>query len=121
MKKKGAGMFEGAIKKFEDSNLGKTILDNIDDDSDDEYDETSVKPKTQRSPEEERLLQNINRITEQYIRKPGQQGQGRRKTKKLRRKFDNCVKAVRKTVKARKGSTKKQAAYAICTKTILSK
>lgn len=48
-----------------------------------------------------------------------QQGQGRRKTKKLRRKFDKCVKAVRKTVKARRGSTKKQAAYAICTKSIL--
>jgi len=44
---------------------------------------------------------------------------GRRKTKKLRRKFDKCVKAVRKTVKARRGSTKKQAAYAICTASIL--
>jgi hypothetical protein len=45
----------------------------------------------------------------------------RRKPKELRRKFDNCVMAVRKTVKARKGSTKKQAAYAICTSTVLSK
>jgi hypothetical protein len=42
---------------------------------------------------------------------------GRRKT--LRTKFDHCVKAVRKTVKARKGSNKESAAIAICTKTIL--
>lgn len=42
-----------------------------------------------------------------------------RKTKRLRRKFDNCVRSVQKTVKARKGSTKKQAAYAICTASIL--
>lgn len=44
-----------------------------------------------------------------------------RKTKTMRRKFDRCVRAVRKTVKARKGSTRKQAAYAICTKTLLTK
>lgn len=42
---------------------------------------------------------------------------GRRKT--LRTKFDHCVKAVRKTVKARKGSNKESAAIAICTKTVL--
>lgn len=34
-------------------------------------------------------------------------------------KFDRCVKAVRKTVKARRGSTKEGAAIAICTKTVL--
>jgi hypothetical protein len=38
---------------------------------------------------------------------------------KLAQKFCRCVKAVRKTVKARPGSTKEQAAIAICTKTIL--
>ena len=39
--------------------------------------------------------------------------------KTLRKSFDRCVKAVRKTVKARKGSNKESAAIAICTKTIL--
>lgn len=38
---------------------------------------------------------------------------------KLSRKFDRCVKSVRKTVKARKGSTKESAAIAICTTTVL--
>lgn len=49
-------------------------------------------------------------------RKPTRYG-GVRKT--LRTKFNHCVKAVRKTVKARKGSNKESAAIAICTKTIL--
>lgn len=39
--------------------------------------------------------------------------------KSTKRSFDRCVKAVRKTVKARKGSTKEGAAIAICTKTVL--
>ena len=34
-------------------------------------------------------------------------------------KFDKCVKSVRKTVKARKGSTKESAAIAICTTSVL--
>ena len=34
-------------------------------------------------------------------------------------KFNRCVKSVRKTVKARKGSSKESAAIAICTTTIL--
>jgi hypothetical protein len=38
---------------------------------------------------------------------------------KLSRKFDRCVKGVRKTVKARKGSSKESAAIAICTKSVL--
>lgn len=42
---------------------------------------------------------------------------GRRKT--LRAKFDRCVKSVRKTVRARKGSNADSAAIAICTKTVL--
>ncbi len=36
-----------------------------------------------------------------------------------RKKFDRCVKAVRKTVKTRKGSSKESAAIAICTKSVL--
>ena len=39
--------------------------------------------------------------------------------KKLSTKFNRCVKSVRKTVKARKGSNKESAAIAICTTTIL--
>lgn len=37
----------------------------------------------------------------------------------MRKAFDRCVKSVRKTVKARKGSTKESAAIAICTKSVL--
>lgn len=44
---------------------------------------------------------------------------GGRKTTKIGRKFDRCVKAVRKTVRARKGSSKESAAIAICTKSVL--
>jgi hypothetical protein len=40
-------------------------------------------------------------------------------TRAYRKKFDTCVKAVRKTVKARKGSNKESAAIAICTKSVL--
>ena len=43
-------------------------------------------------------------------------GRGRRTQSK---KFGSCVKAVRKTVKARKGSNPESAAIAICTKSIL--
>ncbi len=42
---------------------------------------------------------------------------GRRKSQAKR--FGSCVKAVRKTVKARKGSSKESAAIAICTKSVL--
>jgi hypothetical protein len=42
-------------------------------------------------------------------------GKRRSQTKK----FGDCVKAVRKTVKARKGSNAESAAIAICTKTLL--
>ena len=40
-------------------------------------------------------------------------------TRAYRKKFDRCVKAVRKTVKARKGSSKESVAIAICTKSVL--
>ena len=36
-------------------------------------------------------------------------------------KFNRCVKSVKKTVRARKGSTKESAAIAICTKSVLQK
>lgn len=38
---------------------------------------------------------------------------------KLDNKFNRCVKKVRKTVKARKGSTKESGAIAICVKSVL--
>ena len=41
----------------------------------------------------------------------------RRKSQTKR--FDTCVKSVRKSVKARKGSSQESAAIAICTTTIL--
>ena len=37
----------------------------------------------------------------------------------LTKKFNRCVKSVRRTVKARKGSSKESAAIAICTSTVL--
>lgn len=40
-------------------------------------------------------------------------------TKSQTKRFCKCIKAVRKTVKVRPGSTKESAAIAICTKTIL--
>lgn len=40
---------------------------------------------------------------------------------RLSSKFNTCVKSVRRTVKARKGSNKESAAIAICTKSVLQK
>lgn len=45
-------------------------------------------------------------------------GRGR-KSKTMRSKFDRCVKSVKKTVKARKGSSKESAAIGICTTSVL--
>jgi hypothetical protein len=42
-----------------------------------------------------------------------------RKTSKIGNKFNRCVKSVRSTVKARKGSNKESAAIAICTTSVL--
>ena len=41
------------------------------------------------------------------------------RTSKIGRTFDRCVKSVRRTVRARKGSTKEEAAIAICTTSVL--
>lgn len=45
--------------------------------------------------------------------------EGGRRRKSQAKRFGSCVKAVRKTVKARKGSTAEGAAIAICTTTLL--
>jgi len=37
------------------------------------------------------------------------------------KKFCKCIKSVRKTLKARKGSTKEQGAIAVCVKSVLQK
>lgn len=37
----------------------------------------------------------------------------------ISKKFNRCVKSVKKTVRARKGSNKESAAIAICTKSVL--
>lgn len=38
---------------------------------------------------------------------------------RITKKFDRCVKSVRRTVRARKGSNKESASIAICTKSVL--
>jgi len=45
--------------------------------------------------------------------------EGGRRRKSQAKRFGSCVKAVRKTVKARKGSNPESAAIAICTKSVL--
>lgn len=45
-------------------------------------------------------------------------GRSQMKTR-MSKKFDKCVKSVRKTVRARKGSNKESAAIGICTKSVL--
>jgi hypothetical protein len=68
----------------------------------------------------------VSFVTEMIARRGGPRGDpwaefdfdgGRRKSQTSR--FGSCVKAVRKTVKARKGSSKESAAIAICTTTLL--
>ena len=39
--------------------------------------------------------------------------------KRLANTFCRCIKSVRKTIKARKGSTKEQGAIAVCVKSVL--
>ena len=51
---------------------------------------------------------------------PNQSSKGGRKST-ISSKFNRCVKSVRKTVRARKGSNKESAAIGICTKSVLHK
>jgi hypothetical protein len=51
---------------------------------------------------------------------PNQSSKGGRKST-ISSKFNRCVKSVRKTVRARKGSNKESAAIGICTKSVLQK
>jgi hypothetical protein len=57
--------------------------------------------------------QKLRELRDRYI--AASRSGGRRKTSK----FDRCVKKVRKTVKARKGSNKESAAIAICVTSVL--
>jgi hypothetical protein len=56
--------------------------------------------------------------TKPFIRLPFNPAGGRT-SRKLGNKFNRCVKSVRSTVKARKGSNKESAAIAICTISVL--
>lgn len=67
---------------------------------------------------EEYVLDSIASL-EKLPPQPGVAQQG--STRPYRKKFDRCIKTVRKTVKARKGSNKESAAIAICTKSVLQK
>ena len=59
-------------------------------------------------------------VGKRFIRLPfGSKAAGRRTSRKLGNKFNRCVKSVRSTVKARKGSNKESAAIAICTTSVL--
>jgi len=57
----------------------------------------------------------VDELVEEYKPKLKKDGG----TRAYHKKFDKCVKSVRKTVKARKGSNKESAAIAICTKSVL--
>ena len=61
----------------------------------------------------ESRYRKLNPIADKYGRSRTRRG-GRLSTK-----FCRCIKQVRKTVKARKGSTREQAAIGICVKTVL--
>jgi hypothetical protein len=69
----------------------------------------------------------VSLVTELLGRRGGPRGDpwaefdfdGGRRRKSQAKRFGSCVKAVRKTVKARKGSTAEGAAIAICTTTLL--
>ncbi len=61
------------------------------------------------------IIEHIGKLPEEPLAGVPQQGS----TRPYRKKFDKCVKSVRKSVKARKGSNKESAAIAICTKSVL--
>ena len=56
-------------------------------------------------------------LGERYVRSIRTGGARKRKT--LRNKFCKCIKSVKKTLKARKGSTKERGAIAVCVKSVL--
>lgn len=69
---------------------------------------------TSPSPRQTGLKPNQSRVSSYLPR-----ANAGRKTRKLGNKFNRCVKSVRSTVRARKGSNKESAAIAICTKSVL--
>ncbi len=113
--RKGAGLFDMAKSIASNPDLRNYVknetMDYLDKKTSSSAAPPPPPPSQSISEEDKQFLQDMKSL----INTKG----GRRKSKTLRRKFDKCVKAVRKTVKARKGSTKKQAAYAICTASIL--
>jgi hypothetical protein len=99
-------------RKFEDRDRGfafRSADPNAADDADADDDE-----------EEEEALKDYYRNRSPMARlRRAARGKGGRKTRKLGNKFNRCVKSVRSTVKARKGSNKESAAIAICTTSVL--
>lgn len=65
------------------------------------------------------LATRIRLLIRQRDRASQEASGGARRRKSQTKRFGSCVKAVRKTVKARKGSTAESAAIAICTTSIL--
>lgn len=74
-------------------------------------------PATPKPDTEEPVIEGWERKGDQVIEFKKKKG-GRKVTA---RKFCKCIKSVKKTVKARKGSNKESAAIAICTKTMLQR
>lgn len=70
-----------------------------------------------------RAREDIERRTAEavanYQKRKEEEGRGGRRRRYSSKRFGRCVKSVRKTVKAREGSTPEGAAIAICTKTLL--
>lgn len=69
-------------------------------------------------------VQEANKKAIEEFKKRNQQpppNQSSKGGRTLSSKFSRCVKSVRRTVRARKGSNKESAAIAICTKTVLQK
>lgn len=72
-------------------------------------------------PEVKAAIQaDVKKFEDQNKKPIGQSSKGGRKTT-MSAKFNRCVKSVRKTVRARKGSNKESAAIGICTKSVLHK
>ena len=65
------------------------------------------------------LVKPVDAVSVPEAAEPGVAVQGSSRRTKLGNKFNRCVKSVRATVRARKGSTKESAAIAICTKSVL--
>lgn len=67
----------------------------------------------------EAIQKDVERFKKQNALPPPNQSSKGGRTTRLSSKFNRCVKSVKRTVRARKGSNKESAAIAICTKSVL--